>query len=56
MAQGKFSENLIKLKCNLCQKINYFTRKNRKTVTNKLSLKKYCKNCRKHTIHNEVKK
>ncbi len=56
MAQGKFSENLIRLKCNDCQKLNYFTRKNKKTITKKLELKKFCPNCRKHTVHKETKK
>ncbi|MEK7146765.1 MAG: 50S ribosomal protein L33 [Patescibacteria group bacterium] len=56
MAKSKFSENLIKLKCSACGHINYHTRKNKKTVEHKLELKKYCKWCRKHTAHKEVKK
>jgi len=56
MAKSKFSENLIRLKCGTCGHINYYTRKNRKTVQKKLELKKYCKHCRKHTIHKEIKK
>jgi len=55
MAESKFSENLIKIKCSVCDRINYYTRK-KKTIERKLELKKYCKWCRKHTIHKEAKK
>ncbi|HOB90179.1 MAG TPA: 50S ribosomal protein L33 [Candidatus Colwellbacteria bacterium] len=55
-AKSKFSENLIKLKCGVCGKINYFTRKNKKLVERKISLQKYCSRCRKRTEHKEVKK
>ncbi len=56
MAQGKFSENLIRLRCDVCKKLNYFTHKNRKKVERKLALKKYCRYCRKRTVHKESKK
>lgn len=46
---------LIKLKCNDCQKINYYFWK-RKDADYKLSLKKYCHKCKKHTSHKEAKK
>ena len=39
MAQSKFSENLIRLKCSQCKRVNYYTRKNRKTVEKKLEYK-----------------
>ncbi|MCD6097126.1 50S ribosomal protein L33 [bacterium] len=48
-------ENLIKLECSECHQINYYTRKNKKTLKNRLELKKFCKHCKKHTIHKETK-
>jgi large subunit ribosomal protein L33 len=33
----------------------YLTSKNRRTTTNKLELKKYCRFCNKHTLHKELK-
>lgn len=56
MAQSKFKENLIKMKCTGCSRINYYARKNKKKVEKKLELKKYCRWCRKHTLHKESKK
>jgi len=49
-------EYLVKLQCKNCKRINYHTRKNRKTIEKKLELNKYCKWCRKHTPHKEAKK
>ncbi|NCO23177.1 50S ribosomal protein L33 [bacterium (Candidatus Moisslbacteria) CG12_big_fil_rev_8_21_14_0_65_36_11] len=48
-------ENLIKLKCSECKRINYFTQKNKKTIKRKLEFKKYCPFCLKHTLHKETK-
>ncbi|MEK7624492.1 MAG: 50S ribosomal protein L33 [Patescibacteria group bacterium] len=56
MAKSKFSENLIRLKCSVCKRVNYYTRKNKKTVERKLEYKKYCNWCKKHTLHKEGKK
>ncbi|OGM91289.1 50S ribosomal protein L33 [Candidatus Wolfebacteria bacterium RIFCSPHIGHO2_01_FULL_48_22] len=56
MPKSKFSENLIKMRCNVCKRINYYTRKNKKTSEGKLTIKKHCKWCRKHTEHTEAKK
>ncbi|MDP3014992.1 MAG: 50S ribosomal protein L33 [bacterium] len=55
MAKSKFSENLIKMKCSVCKRANYYTRK-KKSLERKLQLSKYCKWCRKHTVHKEAKK
>lgn len=33
----------------------YTTSKNKKANTKKLELKKFCKHCRKHTLHREAK-
>jgi large subunit ribosomal protein L33 len=49
------TKNLIKLRCDSCKEINYYTWK-KKGVEYKLNLKKYCSNCRKHTTHKEARK
>lgn len=56
MPTSKFSQNLIKMKCSVCNRVNYYTRKNKKTVEKKLELSKFCKWCRKHVVHKEAKK
>ncbi|UCH12409.1 MAG: 50S ribosomal protein L33 [Candidatus Omnitrophota bacterium] len=45
----------ILLTCNECKNRWYSTVKNKKNVTNRLELKKYCKFCRKRTVHKEAK-
>ncbi|HLC16636.1 MAG TPA: 50S ribosomal protein L33 [Thermodesulfovibrionia bacterium] len=49
--------NIILLQCPECKSRNYSTTKNKKNTTEKIQLKKFCKhhNCRKHTMHKEVK-
>ncbi|MFH1758949.1 MAG: 50S ribosomal protein L33 [Patescibacteria group bacterium] len=54
--KSRYSENIIKMKCEACKRFNYYTTKNKKSVERKLELKKYCKWCRKHTVHKEHKK
>ncbi|MCP6719710.1 MAG: 50S ribosomal protein L33 [Patescibacteria group bacterium] len=56
MAKGKFTEQLVRLRCTACKKVNYNKRKNKKTVERKLELKKFCRWCRKHKTHKESKK
>jgi len=48
-------DNMIKFECTECKKINYFSRKNKKLLKNRLEMKKYCRHCRKHTPHKETK-
>ncbi|MBU4257186.1 50S ribosomal protein L33 [Patescibacteria group bacterium] len=48
-------DNMIKLECVECKRINYFSRKNKKTLKNRLEIKKHCKHCKKHTVHKETK-
>ena len=53
---GKNSKrDIVTLKCTECGDRNYTTTKNRRTVSAKLELKKYCPRLRKHTIHRETK-
>lgn len=47
--------DLISLACEACKRRNYTTDKNKKTTPEKLSFKKYCPFCRKHTLHKEGK-
>ena len=50
------AENRIKivLRCSECKQRNYNTSKNKKNTSAKLELKKYCRFCRKHTVHVET--
>ncbi|MBI5071552.1 50S ribosomal protein L33 [Patescibacteria group bacterium] len=48
-------ENLIKMECSVCKHVNYFSHKNKKTLKNRLEMKKHCKWCKKHTMHKETK-
>jgi len=46
---------IITLACPECKMRNYTTTKNKKTMSDKLELKKFCPKCRKHTPHKETK-
>ena len=47
--------DIVTLECSACKQRNYTTMKNRKTMRERLALKKYCRFCRKHTAHKESK-
>lgn len=47
--------DIIQMACTECKRRNYSTTKNKRTMTDKLELKKYCRFCRKHTVHRETK-
>ncbi|MEA3313458.1 MAG: 50S ribosomal protein L33 [Caldisericota bacterium] len=47
--------DIILLECTVCRRRNYSTTINKKTNREKLQVKKYCKYCKKHTLHKEVK-
>jgi len=49
-------KSIVKMKCTECGRVNYNTRKNKKTIQEKLSLKKHCPWDRRHTLHKETKK
>jgi large subunit ribosomal protein L33 len=53
----KKRKKFIKLVCSECKEINYFTKKSKRAITagKRLSLKKFCKKCKKHTLHKEEK-
>jgi len=47
-------ENVAKLQCSECKRVNYRVHKNKK-LKNKLELMKLCEHCNKHTLHKETK-
>lgn len=47
--------DLIKLTCQSCKRDNYVTDKNKRTMTEKFVIKKFCNACRSHTEHKEGK-
>jgi large subunit ribosomal protein L33 len=47
--------DIITLACTECKRRNYSTTKNKKTMPDRLEIKKFCKFCRKHTPHKETK-
>jgi large subunit ribosomal protein L33 len=52
---AKKNRPVIILECTECKRRNYATTKNVKTSKERLVLKKYCKWCKKHTVHKESK-
>ena len=55
MAKVKYADNLIGLRCVDCKRRNYYTHRNKKKVTRKIELSKFCPWDRAHTVHKEVK-
>ncbi len=45
----------ITLACTECKQRNYDTMKNKKNTPDRVELKKYCRFCKKHTLHRETK-
>ena len=45
----------ITLACTECKQRNYQTTKNKKNDTERIEIKKYCRFCKKHTMHKETK-
>ena len=59
-AQRKFMEvevvrTKITLACTECQQRNYNMTKDKKTHPDRMETKKYCRFCKKHTMHKETK-
>jgi len=52
---AKDARNIVTLECEVCKVRNYQTEKNTKLQKERLQLKKYCKNCKKQTLHKEAK-
>jgi len=49
------SREIVHLACSECKRRNYSTTRNKKTMTERIELKKFCRFDRKHTVHREVK-
>ena len=45
----------IVLACTECKQRNYNKKKDKKNTPDRLELRKYCRFCRKHTVHRETK-
>nr|YP_010690526.1 ribosomal protein L33 [Callisia insignis]WBU14236.1 ribosomal protein L33 [Callisia insignis] len=66
MAKSKDVRVIVILECSSCvlKDVNkespgisrYITEKNRHNTSGRLELRKFCRYCRKHTIHGEIKK
>ena len=47
-------DNVV-LQCMECKSRNYVTTKNKKTTTERLEFRKFCRRCRQHRAHKETK-
>jgi len=54
MAKKAQGRHTVGLKCTVCGRFNYAISKQR-TNRKKMELRKYCKWCRRHTLHKEAK-
>jgi len=49
------AQELITFECTVCKRRNYYSTKNKKKSPDKLELSKFCRFCKKHTKHKEIK-
>ncbi len=45
----------ITMACTECKQRNYVSKKNKKNDPDRIELNKFCKFCKKHTLHKETK-
>ena len=45
----------VTLACTECNQRNYNTMKNKKNTPDRMEMNKYCRFCKKHTLHRETK-
>lgn len=50
-----FMRTKITLACTECKQRNYDTTKNKKNTPDRIEISKYCRFCKKHTVHKESK-
>jgi large subunit ribosomal protein L33 len=55
MAKATDIRPKITLACEVCKHRNYITKKNRRNDPDRLTLKKFCPNCRVHRDHRETR-
>ncbi len=53
---AKDSRAYVTLECTVCSERFYRTSKRVKGETYRLNIKKYCRRCRQHTMHKDLKK
>ena len=46
---------IVTLACTECKERNYTSEKNRKNDSRRIELNKFCRRCRKHTMHRETR-
>ncbi len=51
----KGNRQLFMFQCSVCKNLNYTSSKNTINIKEKLTLSKFCKQCRQQTEHNETK-
>ncbi|MFI3307363.1 MAG: 50S ribosomal protein L33 [Mycoplasmatota bacterium] len=55
MAKKGEARERLTLQCTECKNENYRTEKNKRNTTERLELNKFCKFCKKTTLHKEKK-
>ena len=53
--KSKGARQKITLECTTCKQRNYDTEKNKKNDNERIELNKYCRFCKKTTMHKETK-
>ena len=53
--RGEKMRTRITLACTECKNRNYDTKKDKKTHPDRMETKKYCRFCKRHTLHKETK-
>jgi len=51
----KGPRKMVSMQCSECKEINYHTSKNKQNTPDRLELMKYCRKCKKKTLHKEMK-
>lgn len=52
----KGAREYVGMICSECKSQNYITERNKVNLEGKLQIKKYCRKCRKQTLHKETSK
>jgi len=52
----KDQRELMAMLCTVCKNQNYISVRNKVNTPEKISLNKYCRSCKKHTLHKETSK
>jgi large subunit ribosomal protein L33 len=53
---AKKKNEIVALICQICKSQNYTTTRNKNNMEGKLTLNKFCKSCKKKTLHKESSK